>query len=80
MMKASTNESVYASSIGESTSQLALIGDVNGDGFFNNADLQALLNLLKSGGGSTSVPEPASLVLLAMGGVVSLAGRRQICV
>ena len=31
-----------------------------------NADVQALLTLLKSGGGSlAAVPEPASLVLLA---------------
>jgi hypothetical protein len=40
---------------------------VNGDHLFTNADLQALLNLLKSGGGSTSVPEPSALVLTALG-------------
>jgi hypothetical protein len=48
-------------------SDRALIGDVNGDGVFNNADLQALLNELQSGGGDTStVPEPTSLVLLGL--------------
>ncbi len=42
----------------------------------NNADLQALLNLLKSGGGSNNpVPEPSTLVLavlaaLMLGGLV----------
>jgi hypothetical protein len=46
------------------TNQLTKIGDLNGDGVFNNADLQSLLNLLKSGGGSNnSVPEPSTLLL-----------------
>ncbi len=58
--------------IGVTTDYLSLLGDVNGDGIFNNADLQALLNLLKNGDGSTSVPEPASLLLLALGGLVLL--------
>jgi hypothetical protein len=40
---------------------------MNADGNFNNADLQDLLDFLKDGNGSTSVPEPASLVLLALG-------------
>ncbi len=72
MMQALTNEFAYANSIGISTDELSLFGDVNGDGVFNNADLQALLNLLKNGGGSTSVPEPASYMLLAMGGLFLL--------
>jgi len=47
------------------------IGDINGDGVVNNADLQALLSLLQSGGGSNAaVPEPASLVLLAAGSLM----------
>ena len=58
--KALTNESAYANSIGMTTDELSLIADVNGDGVFNNADLQALLNFLKDGNGSTSVPEPTS--------------------
>jgi hypothetical protein len=48
-------------------SDLSSLGDVNGDGVFNNADVQALINLLQSGGGSLqSVPEPASWALLAL--------------
>jgi hypothetical protein len=48
--------------------QLALIEDVNGDGSFTNADLQFLINNLKSGGGSSDpVPEPASVVMLSLG-------------
>jgi hypothetical protein len=51
-----------------STAQLLAIEDVNGDGQVNNADLQALLNDLNSGGGSAgSVPEPDSIALLSFG-------------
>jgi hypothetical protein len=39
------------------------IGDLNGDGQITNADLQFLLNSLKSGGGSFAVPEPSSWLL-----------------
>ncbi len=47
--------------------QVATLGDLNGDGNFNNADLQMLLRDLKSGGGSTNpVPEPSALVLTAV--------------
>jgi hypothetical protein len=69
MMQALTNLSAYKATYatGINNTQLALIEDVNGDGSFTNADLQGLLNLLKSGGGSVSaVPEPASIVLLAV--------------
>jgi PEP-CTERM motif len=53
------------------------IGDVNGDIQFTNADLQALLNALKAGGGSAdAVPEPASIVLLSLGGL-AIAFRRR---
>jgi hypothetical protein len=54
-------------------SDLNTIGDLNGDHKINNADLQFLLNELKTGGGSTSVPEPGSFFLLVIGGFV-LAG------
>jgi hypothetical protein len=41
--------------------QLLAIGDIDGDGKPTNADLQALLNLVKSGVGSVSVvPEPTA--------------------
>ncbi len=75
METALTNESGYASSIGITTDYLSLLGDVNGDGKFTIADLQALLILLKNGGGSTAVPEPASFLLLTIGGVALLRRR-----
>ena len=41
--------------------------DVDQDGIVSNADLQGLLTTLKSGGRSVApVPEPASIVLLAL--------------
>jgi len=56
--------------------QLVSIGDLSGDGLVINADLQGLINVLADGGGSgsgiTTVPEPASIILLAAGGLVSL--------
>ncbi|HTQ40824.1 MAG TPA: choice-of-anchor tandem repeat GloVer-containing protein [Pirellulales bacterium] len=57
----------YQSANGLSNSQLLAIGDINGDGVFNNADLQAFLDYLQSGGGSTNpVPEPSTFVLAVL--------------
>jgi hypothetical protein len=68
MMQALTNPAAYETTHGNLTNaQLTVLGDVNNDGKFNNADLQSLLTLLKTGGGSiNSVPEPSSLILLAL--------------
>jgi fibronectin-binding autotransporter adhesin len=69
MMEALTNLNGYKATYDPSLtgSQLTLIGDINGDGNFTNADLQALLDLLKSGGGSSNqVPEPTSATLAAI--------------
>ncbi len=52
---------------------VAALGDVNGDGAFTNADVQALLDDLKSGGGSpAAVPEPSAICLLAIAAAISL--------
>jgi Dockerin type I domain/PEP-CTERM motif len=70
----------YETAKGLDASQLLLIGDVNGDGKFDNADLQALLSDLANSGGGGSVavvPEPSTIVLAALGvlGLV-VVGRR----
>jgi hypothetical protein len=49
--------------------QFLEVADVNGDGAVNNADLQALISIVANnpaGGGALAVPEPASLILLAL--------------
>jgi streptogramin lyase len=64
MQLALTNPQSYESTYGVDATLLSAIGDLNGDGIVNNADLQWLLNLLNSGGGSTNpVPEPGTFVL-----------------
>ena len=67
MMSALSNKPEFAASHGLTADQLGLIGDLNGDGKFTNADLPALLARLSSGGGSASVSEPATIVLLLLG-------------
>ena len=48
--------------------QFLLVADLNGDNRLTNADLQSLLNLIKSGNGQAdSVPEPSCVVLAALG-------------
>jgi hypothetical protein len=78
MMEALADPTAYLAAHNNlTTAQLLDIKDVNSDGKFNNADLQALLNLLQSGGGSTNpVPESASLVLLSLG-ALAIAFRRR---
>ena len=78
MMSAMTDVPSYESAKGFNASQMTKLGDVNNDGSFNNADLQYLLNTLKSGGGSAdSVPEPASLTIALLSLIVLIAARRR---
>jgi hypothetical protein len=78
MMQALADPQSYEAAHGNLTAaQLLAIGDIDGNGQFTNADLQALLADLQSGGGSTStVPEPASLILAAIGLVIFFGVRR----
>ena len=67
MLAALTDLKSYKSPDYVAAADLVSMGDVNGDGGLNNADVQSLLTMLKSGGGSlAAVPEPASIVLLAL--------------
>jgi hypothetical protein len=67
MLNALTDLNSYRAAMSLTNAGLLSIGDINGDGKITNADLQALLTLLKSGGGSVdAVSEPATLALLAL--------------
>jgi hypothetical protein len=67
MLAALSDLNSYKSPDHVAAADLLSMGDVNGDGVLNNADLQALLTLLKSGGDSlAAVPEPGSMVLMAL--------------
>ena len=72
----------YKAAHGLTDAQFSNAADLNGNDLVDNGDLQSLLTLLKSGGGSGSVaavPEPASFTLLALGGVLCLAWQRRRC-
>jgi Dockerin type I domain len=67
MVAALTDLNAYKSTTSLTSAQLQSVGDIDLSGTVTNTDLQALLNLLKSGGGSlAAVPEPASIALLAL--------------
>jgi hypothetical protein len=60
-------------------SALLAIGDLSGDHLVNNADLQSLLTLLKSGGGSiAAVPEPATWNLAVVSTLISVVLLRRL--
>jgi len=52
------------------------IGDVNQDGIFDFDDISAFSNLVSASAGGQAVPEPVTASLLAIGGILLLAGRR----
>lgn len=75
MLTALADLNAYKSTSGISDSDMLSLGDLNSDGTLTNADAQALLDLLRSGGGPlAAVPEPTSFVLagIACGAVYRL--------
>ncbi len=66
MLLALTDLHAYEDVTGLSEQALVLLGDLNGDGVFNNADVQSLLDMLKPSGALPAVPEPAAFVLMTL--------------
>jgi hypothetical protein len=80
MLGALTNLNTYRVSKGMSTSDLLAVGDLNRDGVVSNFDIQSLINTITAGAGSiASVPEPASIVLLAIAtmAIMMIRGRNR---
>jgi hypothetical protein len=64
--------------IGTTTGATTADGDFDGDGDVDWADLSTLTAALNAGGaGGTTVPEPATLCLLATGAFAAIRRRRQ---
>ncbi len=67
MLAALVDLNAYKTANRLSDVDLLAIGDIDGSGTLTNADLNTLIGLLRSGGGSvTAVPEPASCVPMAL--------------
>ena len=75
MLKALSDPSAYEQSHQLSDGDFLTIADVNHDGKITNADIQPLLDLIATNGGGSlaAVPEPASWLLVTIGGL-GLAG------
>ncbi len=68
MLNALTDLNTFKARNGLSDADLLSIGDIDGSGAVTNADINALIGLLRTGGGSvTALPEPASVELLSLG-------------
>ncbi len=66
-----TDPATYLAQYGVDEATMIVAGDINGDGVFDTGDVAPFVQLLVSGG-LQSVPEPGSLALLGLGGLLLL--------
>ncbi len=66
-----TDPEAYMAQHGVDEATMITLGDINQDGAFDTGDVAPFVQLLV-GGGSQSVPEPGSLALLGLGGLLLL--------
>ncbi len=76
-VQALTDPEGYQAAFGVDEATMIAAGDINQDGEFNTADVAPFVQLLVGGGDATAVPEPGSLALLGIGGLMLLRRRRR---
>ncbi len=70
-----TDPKAYMAQFDVDEATMTLLGDINQDGAFDTGDVAPFVQLLV-GGGSQNVPEPGTLALLGLGGLMLLWRRR----
>ena len=72
-----TDPAAYMTQFGVDEATMIAAGDINGDGAFDTGDVAPFVQLLVGDGQAASVPEPASLTILGVGGLMLLRRRRR---
>jgi hypothetical protein len=79
MQSALANPAAWEATYKVTDATFQSMANVNGSGVINNGQLQALLNLVKGGGGSlNAVPEPSSLILFGLAGLGLAAAKKRL--